>query len=44
MYTIQNRKIIMEAVAPVDFGNQFNQSPAIKALIEYFYYCEDLAR
>lgn len=34
----------MEASAPSDFGNQFDKVPAIKALIEYFYNCEELAR
>lgn len=43
-YTTANRVIVMEASAPSDFGNQFDKVPAIKALIEYFYNCEELAR
>lgn len=43
-YTIPNRTIIMKASAPSDFGNQFDKVSAVKALIEYFYKCEELAR
>lgn len=39
-----NRVIVMEASAPSDFGNKFDKVSAIKALIEYFYKCEELAR
>lgn len=33
----------MKAHAPSDFGNQFDKIPAIKALIEYFYRCQEQA-
>lgn len=38
-----NRNAIMEAHAPRDFGSQFAKVPAIKALVKYFYKCEELA-
>uniref|UniRef100_A0A1B0DE07 Uncharacterized protein n=1 Tax=Phlebotomus papatasi TaxID=29031 RepID=A0A1B0DE07_PHLPP len=44
MYTKANRSIIMEANALSDFGSQFAKVPAIKALVEFFYKCEELAR
>lgn len=44
MYTVPNRTIIMETNAPTDFGNQFIKVSAVKALIEYFYKCEELAK
>lgn len=34
----------MEANAPSDFGNQFVKMPAIKALVQYFYKCDEMAR
>lgn len=43
MYTLPNRIVVMKANAPSDH-NQFNKVPAIKALIEYFYKCEEMAR
>lgn len=44
MYTVPNRTLIMKSHAPCDFGNPFVKVPAIKALIEYFYKCEEQAR
>ncbi|XP_055370929.1 protein wings apart-like isoform X2 [Condylostylus longicornis] len=44
MHTIPNRQLIMQSHAPCDFGNQFDKQAAIKALIEYFYRCEEQAR
>ncbi|GAB0089297.1 hypothetical protein DMENIID0001_038160 [Sergentomyia squamirostris] len=44
MHTVPNRTIIMEANAMSDFGSQFDKVPAIKALVEFFYKCEELAR
>lgn len=44
MYTKLNRKLIMEANAPTDFGNKFNEIPAFKALVEYFNNCDELAK
>lgn len=44
MHTIPNRTKIMEANALSDFGSQFDKVPAIKALIEFFYKCEESAR
>lgn len=43
-YSDHNRKIIMEVSAPSDFGNQYNKITAIRALIEYFYKYEEMAR
>lgn len=34
----------MQANAPADFGNQHNNVPAIRAIIEYFYKYEEMAR
>lgn len=42
-FTEANRNAIMEAAAPRDFGSQFAKVPAIKALVKYFYKCEELA-
>lgn len=44
LHTIPNRTLIMEANAPSDFGNQFVKIPAIKALVQYFYKCDEMAR
>ncbi|XP_063705911.1 protein wings apart-like [Culicoides brevitarsis] len=38
-----NRALIMQAHAPTDFGSQFAKTPAMKALVEYFYKEEELA-
>lgn len=42
-HTIPNRKLIMEAYAPTD-GNKFVREPAIKALVEYFEACDEMAK
>lgn len=42
-FTEANRNAIMQAHAPTDFGSQFARVPAIKALVKYFYKCEELA-
>lgn len=44
MHTVPNRGKIMDANALNDFGSQFVKVPAIKALVEFFYKCEELAR
>lgn len=44
MQTAVNRAQIMEAHALSDFGSQFAKVPAIKALVEFFYKCEESAR
>lgn len=44
MQTAENRVKIMEANALSDFGSQFAKVPAIKALVEFFYKCEESAR
>uniref|UniRef100_A0A1I8QEG9 WAPL domain-containing protein n=1 Tax=Stomoxys calcitrans TaxID=35570 RepID=A0A1I8QEG9_STOCA len=49
MYTLQNRKRIMQAGAPSDFNlshdvTQQPQETAIAAVMAYFYRCEELAR
>lgn len=42
-YSEENRRLIMQAHAPTDFGSQFAKTPAIKALVKFFYKCEELA-
>lgn len=42
-HTEPNRALIMRAHAPTDFGSQFAKTPAMKALVEYFYKEEELA-
>lgn len=44
MHTVDNRTFIMKATAPSDFKSIAENIPAVKALIEYFYKCEELAR
>lgn len=44
MHTAENRRQVMEANALSDFGSQFAKVPAVKALVEFFYKCEELAR
>lgn len=43
-YSIDNRKFLMEASAPSDLGSQYNKASAIRALIDYFYKYEEMAR
>lgn len=39
----KNRQTIMQLVVPVvEFGKE--KQPAVRALVEYFYKCEDKAR
>lgn len=44
VHSTANQKSVMEANAQCDSGNQYERIPAIKALIEYFYKYEELAR
>lgn len=44
VHSVPNRASIMEADAPTDFSSKFDKVPAIKALIEYFYKYEEMAR
>ncbi|XP_055910314.1 protein wings apart-like [Eupeodes corollae] len=44
MHTVDNRTFVLKAMAPTDFKTIAEKVPAIKALIEYFYKCEELAR
>lgn len=44
MHTTVNRVAIMEANALSDFSSRFAKVPAIKALVEFFYKCEEAAR
>lgn len=34
----------MESDSPLDSGNQYNKVPAIRAIIDYFYKYEEMAR
>lgn len=44
VHSTANQKSIMEANAHCDSGNPYERIPAIKALIEYFYRYEELAK
>ncbi|XP_055841855.1 protein wings apart-like [Episyrphus balteatus] len=44
MHTVDNRTCVMKAMAPPDLKTFAEQIPAVKALVEYFYKCEELAR
>lgn len=43
-HSAENRKIAMEVNAPLDSGNQYHKVPAIRAIIDYFYKYEEMAR
>lgn len=43
-HSTENRKTLMESNSPLDSGNQYNKVPAIRALIDYFYKYEEMAR
>lgn len=43
-HTIENRKIIIESVVGTSYSKNSNRIPAIKALVEYFYRYDELAR
>lgn len=43
-HSTENRKTLVESNSPLDSGNQYNKVPAIRALIDYFYKYEEMAR
>lgn len=40
----ENRKYVMEMISPSDSESEYKQVLAIRALIEYFYKYEEMAR